>query len=126
MRRSVLEGFPDADISVSVVWMHVLPDDTKAAARAAARTIDDPRVRHFDDPRQRSGAAITDRLEWAGRIAWDIYLFYGRDSRWTEVPPAAVDFMHQLIWEPSHFRTGDDLVKGLGDAIQMMLEKASG
>lgn len=126
MRRSVLEGFPDAEISVSVVWIHMLPDDTKKAAKASAPTIDDPRVRHFHDPRQRSGAAIADRLEWETQTAWDIYLFYDKDSRWTERPPAPVDFMHQLIWEPSHFRTGDDLVKGLGEAMQETLEKANG
>ena len=104
----------------------MLPDDTKAAARASAGIIVDRRVRHFHDPQQRLGAAIADGLGWEGQIAWDIYLFYGKDSRWTEGLPAPVDFMHQLIWEPTHFRTGDDLAKGLGEAMQKMLEKANG
>jgi len=126
VRRSILEEFPDADISVSVVWIHMLPDDTTAAVKASARIIDDPRVRHFHDPEQRSGAAIADGLEWEGQIAWDIYLFYDKDSRWTEGPPAPVDFMHQLSWEATHFRTGDDLVRELREAMQKMLEKANG
>jgi hypothetical protein len=104
----------------------MLPGDTKAAAKRSTRIIDDPRVRHFHDPEQRSGLAIADGFDWEGKIAWDIYLFYERDSAWTETPPAPADFMHQLSWEPTHFRTGDDLVQELHGVMQRMLEKASG
>ncbi len=104
----------------------MLPDDTKAAAKRSTRIIDDRRVRHFHDPEQRSGLAIADGLDWEGKAAWDIYLFYERDSAWTERPPAPADFMHQLSWEPVHFRTGDDLVRELHEAMQRMLEKANG
>ena len=126
MRRSILEEFPDADISVSIVWIQMLPDDTKATAKRSARIIDDPRVRHFYDPEQWSGTAIAGGFDWEGKVAWDVYLFYDRGSQWTEGPPAPVDFMHQLSWEPTHFRTGDDLVLGLRQAMQRMLEKANG
>jgi hypothetical protein len=123
---SVLEESPDADISASIVWIHMLPDDTKAAAEASAGIIVDRRVRHFHDPRQRLGAAIAAGLGWEGQIAWDIYLFYDKDGRWTEGPPAPLDFMHQCPWEPAHFRTGDALVLGLREAMQKMLEKTIG
>ena len=126
MRRSILDEFPDAAVSVSVVWIHMLPDDTKATAEASAGIIDDPRVRHFHDPEQRSGVVVASGLEWEGQIAWDIYLFYDKDSRWTAGPPPPVDFMHQLPWDTTHFRTGDDLVQGLREAMQEMLEKANG
>ncbi len=126
MRRSVLDEFRDADIRASIVWIHMLPEDTKAAAKASAGIIVDRRVRHFHDPRQRLGAAVANGLEWAGQIAWDIYLFYDKDSRWTEGPPAPLDFMHQCRWEPTHFRTGDDLVLGLRKAMQKMLEGTNG
>ena len=104
----------------------MLPDDTKAAAKRSTHIIDDSRVRHFHDPEQRSGVAIADGFDWEGKIAWDIYLFYEKGSAWTERPPAPVDFMHQLSWEPTHFRTGDDLVQELHEAMQRMLEKANG
>jgi hypothetical protein len=126
VRRSILEEFPDADISASIVWIHMLPDDTKAAVEASAGIIADPRVRHFHDPRQRLGAAIAAGLGWEGQTAWDIYLFFGKDGLWTERPPAPLDFMHQLPWEPSRFRTGDALVLGLRETVQKMLEKENG
>jgi hypothetical protein len=122
----VLEEFPDANISASIVWTHMLPDDTKATTEASAGIIVDPRVRHFHDPHQRLGTAIADGLGWEGQIAWDIYLFYDKDGRWTEGPPAPLDFMHQCPWEPAHFRTGDALVLGLREAMQQMLEMANG
>jgi len=125
VRRSILEEFPDADISVSIVWIQMLPDDTKAAVNRSARIIDEPRPPHFHDPEQMAGMAIADGLDWEGKIAWDIYLFYDKDSAWTEGPPALTDFMHQLSCAPPHFRPGAALVLALRQAMQRMLEKAN-
>jgi hypothetical protein len=126
VRRSILDEFPDTDISVSVVWIRMLDEDSEATAKRSADIIDDPRVRHFHDLERRSGMAIADGLGWRGRIAWDIYLFYDKSSVWTERPPAPADFMHQLSWEPSHFRTSADLQPALHEAMQKMLEEAKG
>jgi hypothetical protein len=104
----------------------MLPDDTKAPTDASAGIIVDPRVRHFHDPQQRSGKAIAGGLGWEEQTAWDIYLFYDKASRWTERPPAPLDFMHQLPWDPSRFRTGDALVLGLRETVQKLLEKEIG
>jgi hypothetical protein len=126
VQRSLLEEFPHADISASIVWIHMLPDDTRAAAEASAGIVTDSRVRHFHDPRQCLGAAIAAGLGWEDQTAWDIYLFYDRDGQWTEQPPAPLDFMHQLPWETAHFRTGESLVLGLREAMRSMLEKSNG
>ncbi len=104
----------------------MLHADTKAAANRSAPLIDDPRVRHFHDPEQRSGRAVANGLAWEGKIAWDIYLFYEKAPLWTDGPPPPVDFMHQLSWEATHFRTGDDLVRGLRDAMQKVLGGRTG
>jgi hypothetical protein len=123
VRTSVLEGFPDTDISVSIVWIDMLPDDSKAAATRSAQTIDDPRARHFHDPKQRSGKAIAESLGCEAEVAWDIYLFYASGSEWVDGPPAPTDWMHQLpsAWaDPAHFRTGDDLVNELRAAMQRL------
>jgi hypothetical protein len=126
VRRSLLEQFPRADVSASIVWIHMLPDDTMAEAEASAGIIGDPRVRHFHDPRQRMGEAIAADLGWEGQTAWDIYIFYDRDGQWAERPPTPLDFMHQLPWETAHFRTGDALALALGEAMQRLLERAKG
>lgn len=104
----------------------MLPDDTKAAANGSARIIDDPRARHFHDPQQRSGVAVAGGLGWEGKVAWDIYLFYQKGRLWTDGPPAPADLMHQLSWEPTHFRTGDDLVRGLRETMGKMLGGRTG
>ena len=117
VQRSITEDFPHADISVSIVWIEMLPEDTEAGAEGSALVIDDPRVRHFHDPARRSGQAIAASLGWKDYVAWDIYLFYEAGSRWLDGPPTPAHFAHQLSRDSTHFRTGDDLVRELHDAM---------
>jgi hypothetical protein len=98
----------------------MLPEDTDAGAEGSAHIIDDPRVRHFHDPARRSGQAIAASLGWKDYVAWDIYLFYGAGSRWIDEPPSPVHFAHQLPRDSAHFRTGDDLVRELREAMQRL------
>ena len=70
--RSIIESFPDAEISIAIVWINKLAADS----REAAGMFNDPRVGQFYDPQQLSGKAVADSLGWQGRTAWDIYLFY--------------------------------------------------
>jgi hypothetical protein len=62
----------------------MLPADDERAAREAVPLVADPRVRHFYDGQRLVGRAIAAALGMdgaAGEIAWDRYLFYGRDAR---------------------------------------------
>ena len=98
----------------------MLPEDTEAGAQRSARIIDDPRVRHFHDPAKRSGRAIAASLGWKDYVAWDIYLFYESGSTWLDGPPAPAHFAHQLPRDSAHFRTGDDLVRELQEAMKRL------
>jgi len=120
VQRSIIEGFPHADISVSIVWIDMLPKDTETGAEGSAHIIDDPRVRHFHDPARRSGEAIAASLGWKDYVAWDIYLFYQSGSRWLDGPPTPDHFAHQLPRDSAHFRTGDDLVRELREAMKRL------
>ena len=51
MHKAILKDFPDVDIDVSLIWIDMLPADDLAAARKIAKTIRDPRVRQYHDPR---------------------------------------------------------------------------
>jgi hypothetical protein len=118
VQRSILEGYPDADITVGIVWINMLEDDTEMTARRAAqRTVTDFRVRHFYDPQKRAGKAIARTLGGEGKVAWDIYLFYEKGAEWVEGPPTPSDWMHQLTassWASlAHYHSGDDLVAEL-------------
>jgi hypothetical protein len=105
---------------VSIVWIDMLPEDTKAGAGESALIIDDPRVRHFHDPARRSGQAIAAGLAWKDYVAWDIYLFYEAGSKWLDEPPAPAHFAHQLPRDPAHFRAGDDLVRELHETMRRL------
>jgi hypothetical protein len=105
---------------VSVVWINMLPEDTEAGAEKSAGIIHDPRVRHFHDPTKHSRQAISASLGWKDHVAWDIYLFYEAGSRWLDGPPAPAHFAHQLPGDPPHFRTGDDLVRELHEALKRL------
>lgn len=98
--------------------------DTEAAAEASAQRLDDPRVRHFHDPvsTHLAGKAFAEGLIAKGRgVAWDIYLFYGKDAEWGDGPPAPTEYLHQLGGgrraDAKQFRTGADLVKALHEAM---------
>lgn len=99
MQQAVLKQFPKADISVSIVWIDMLPGDNLEVAQRMARMFDDPRVRQFHDPRssQRAGKALARGIirEGAGP-AWDVYLFYGKDAEWSDAPPEPIEWCHQL------------------------------
>lgn len=92
----LVEGFPDAEFSIGVAWIHMLDSDSAEAAREAARIFDDVRVRQFHDPERRAGKAIAASLGGQGKIAWDIYLFYASGSDWSARPPVPAEWVHQL------------------------------
>lgn len=102
----------------------MLPFDNAAAAKRAAKTLDDPRVRHFHDPRRThyAGKAFAKGLLYdGGGPAWDVYLFYGKGEQWKDRPPRPAEWMHQLNGgnraDPAHFHTGDKLVEKLHEAM---------
>ena len=128
VQKSILEGFPKADISVSVIWIDMLPSDNADAAKKIAKTIKDPRVRHFHDPRENhlAGKAFANGLirEGAGP-AWDIYLFYEKGTSWDEKTPRPFAWWHQLGGgkraDPEHFAAGM-----LGEKLKDSMEKLTG
>ena len=123
VQESILDAFPRADISVSIVWTEMVPNDNADAVRAIAQTIRDARVRHFYDPREThlAGHAFAKGILYADAgPAWDIYFFYDKESEWRDGPPRPVEWMHQL-WDTQadakHFHHGQDLVVELRKAM---------
>lgn len=123
MQKSILNDFPDADISVSIVWIQ-MPGfaDDEAAARRIAGTFNDQRVQHFYDrfPAHLAGKAFAGNLVQHGP-AWDIYFFYGKGQQWTDTPPQPVEWMHQLSGgtraDPAKFHTGAELFERLHETM---------
>ncbi len=124
VQESIIKKYSKADISISLVWITMLPEDSKEKARVEAGNFSDPRLLHFYDPNKRSGAAIADSLGYEDRVAWDIYLFYTAGAAWIEKPPAPTVWMHQLseTWiDRKHYHSGDDLVRKLSVAMEKFI-----
>jgi hypothetical protein len=116
--------FVGQEISISLVWIKMLPEDSKEKARVEAGNFTDSLIHHFYDPNKRSGTAIAESLGYKERVAWDIYLFYSAGVAWTDAPPAPTAWMHQLseTWiDREHYHSGDDLVRELFLATQRLL-----
>jgi len=120
-----LEESAHADIDIIIVWINMLAGDNEEAASNSAKIFEGDQIQQFHDPNQLVGKTIAESLGADNVIAWDMYLFYNKGSKWKERPPAPLDWAHQLndLWaNPSHFAWGDDLTKGLRKAKNRLIE----
>ena len=121
VQEAILSGFPQLDVAVSIGWTNMLPLDNRFTARRAARTMPDPSVLHFHDPNKRAGRAVAASVGHAGKVGWDIYLFYAPGLEWGQGLPAPTRWAHQLddAWaERAMHHTGRELVDALRAAMQ--------
>ena len=128
------------------VLIDMLPADDLDAARHEATRVSDARATAFHDAEQLLGRSTARRLGWEREVAWDIFLVYGPSVAWTEPDiPAPDEWFHQLDdgesirapgedegesgasdpapagpsgADPERFRTGEDLLRALADAIR--------
>ncbi len=79
------------------VWGSFLPTDNVEAARAATAKYIAPDSVYFWTPDSRLAAdlAVTLRLP-VGRLAWKVYLLYGRGTIWDRLPPKPTYWQQQL------------------------------
>jgi len=100
--------------------------DTKQAAQEAASILCDPRVVQYYDPDKLAGKALAASLgSDDSEIAWDIYLFYGKNSEWLSDPPSPVSWMHQLSgrsWiDQDRLRCGQALLVALYNGMESLM-----
>ncbi len=116
-----MQAFPDVEIDVAVVWIDILRGDNREEAlKATERFIDDPRVKFFYDHERVTGEAFMKsipELNTGNVLAWDIYMFYDADAKWTgRTPPLPTTHMYQLGGDqgklPRNIR-GEKLVEAL-------------
>jgi hypothetical protein len=122
VQQVILQNHPEANISVSMVWINMLPSDNQNAMKQAAQNFTDARVRHFYDPKRRAGKVIAQSLGEPGQVAWDIYLFYSPGSQWENVLPQPTAWAHQLsdMW-PDHHHYGKDLARELNQIAEHLI-----
>ncbi|NIX01122.1 MAG: hypothetical protein GWN13_23345, partial [Phycisphaerae bacterium] len=115
IRETVLDAYPNGDISVSIVWIDMLQGDNLELAQKHAPILNDFHVTHFYDADHLLGKSIAGILGGDGEIVWDIYLFYDKNTEWNAKPPLPTTYMHQLgpVYHPwidqKHYYCGQDL-----------------
>lgn len=92
MQSDLLRAFPDAPFRVYVVWMPVLPRDSRARWNPAV--IDDLRATHFWDPDAGFGRWLHEFAPFRDHpdeIAWDVFALYDPDAVWpVHAPPSGL------------------------------------
>jgi len=87
----------DPDLRSYIVWGSFLQTDNVEAARAATARCNAPNSVYFWTPNSRLAAdlAVTLRLP-IGRLAWKVYLLYGRGIIWDRLLPEPPYWQRQL------------------------------
>jgi hypothetical protein len=79
------------------IWGPYLRNDAEQTARNAARTYAAPSSVHFWTPAPKLAQELAGVLRFpAGRLAWEVYLLYGRDTMWDDEFPKPLFWQHQL------------------------------
>jgi hypothetical protein len=121
--EGILTPFPDADLSVLVIWIPMMQADTVEAARKATAKFPDLRVTQFFDPSRTAGKAFAASLGHEGEVAWDFYFFYTAGAEWRQLPPEPEAWMHQLRggWaDPEYLFEKKSLTKKLAGTMKSL------
>jgi mercuric ion transport protein len=126
VQKSVIEEMKKKDISVIIVWTNMLKTDDKENAYKAASLFKDPSIVQYFDAENKFGDLVAKRLSPQGEKAWDIYMFYDKDTHWTKTIPRPFEYAHQLSaslhpWaDNTKYFCGNDLTKRLTDITRSL------
>lgn len=111
-RRAAEDG-----IDVHIVWLPMLPEDTRDAAVALARQSKGLPVRNWWDGDRHVARLVARAIAIRpAEEAWDVYLVYASDAVWKDDAPSPLDWVHQLSGVAP-----DRLCYGrLGEALEKM------
>jgi mercuric ion transport protein len=121
VQKSVIEQMKSKDISVIIVWTNMLKTDDKENAYKAASMFKDPAIVQYFDADNKFGDMVAKKLNPKGEKAWDIYMFYDKETEWTKSVPRPFEYAHQLSeslhpWaDNTKYFCGNDLTKRLTD-----------
>jgi mercuric ion transport protein len=121
VQKSVIEQMKNKNINVIIVWTNMLKTDDKENAYKAASMFKDPSIVQYFDADNKFGDLVAQRLNPKGEKAWDIYMFFDKDTEWNNTIPRPFDYAHQLSaslhpWaDNTKYFCGNDLTKRLTD-----------
>lgn len=118
VQKSVIENMTEKNIAVIIVWTNMLKSDGENTALRAASLFKQGNVTQFFDAENRFGDLAAKTLNPQGQQAWDIYMFFDKDSKWDSNLPKPFEYVHQLgpssIWaDQTKYFCGNKLTERL-------------
>jgi copper chaperone CopZ len=125
VQRGVLEKMNEKDVITIIVWTNMLKSDDQETAFRAASLFKGKNVTQFFDRENKFGDIAAKTLNPKGEKAWDIYMFFDKDTRWEKNLPRPFDYAHQLgssnTWaDQTKYFSGNDLTKRLEDIMSSL------
>jgi len=84
VQERILERYPEADLRVYVVWLPVMPLDSRFEV---ADVMVDDRATHYWDNEQLVSDDLAAAFGSPGQLVWDAFFAFGPDAVWAERPP---------------------------------------
>jgi copper chaperone CopZ len=121
IQNTIINKMSSKEIGVIIVWTNMLNTDDKENAYKAASMFKDPSIVQYFDAENKFGDLVAKRLNPNGEKAWDIYMFYDKETAWDKTMPRPFDYAHQLSssvhpWaDQTKYFCGNALTKRLDD-----------
>ena len=126
VQKAVIEKMKEKDLSVIIIWTNMLKSDNQNSAYKAASLFKDPSIVQFFDSENKFGDVVAQRLNPQGKKAWDIYMFFDKDTKWNSDFPRPFDYAHQLSssahpWiDKTKYFCGVELTKRLDEIVSTL------
>ncbi len=121
VQQQILAQYPAADLVVTVIWMPMLPTDTRD--EWDSQLLADPRVTHLWDPERTVGRWLADDqnadLGDTGEVVWDAYLLFGPEATWESA------LSEPLVWGAPIVGRVPELVDALAPLLEESAETAA-
>lgn len=123
IQEAIISRMKDKDISIIIVWTNMINTDDKASAYKAASLFKDPSIIQYFDSENKFGDVVAKRLSPNGKKAWDIYMFFDKETKWAVDFPTPFDYAHQLglsnnPWvDKTKYFCGDALTNRLDEIV---------
>ena len=96
VQKAVIDKMKEKDLSVIIIWTNMLKSDNQSSAYKAASLFNDTSIVQFFDSENKFGDIVAQRLNPQGKKAWDIYMFFDKDTKWINDFPRPFEYAHQL------------------------------
>jgi copper ion binding protein len=96
VQKTIIDNMEKKNLSVIIVWTNMLQSDGEKTAFRAASLFKNKSIVQFFDEENKFGDIAAKSINPAGEQAWDIYMFFDKDTKWTKSLPRPFEYVHQL------------------------------